>query len=80
MQETPDVYVIGDQPKLQTKLVVDGDEGEEGKKCRIILMPRFAETGVLVLVNLRTLDVRSLQFTAEGMSGVGEERDPSTIV
>lgn len=65
IKETPDIYVLGDQPKLQTKLVADG----EGKKCRIILVPRFAETGMLVLVNLRTLDVRSIRFSAEGMTG-----------
>jgi DNA polymerase delta subunit 2 len=73
IKETPDIYVVGDQPKLQTKLIADRDGGKEGKKCRIILVPRFAETGTVVLVNLRTLDVRSVQFTAERMSGALEQ-------
>jgi DNA polymerase delta subunit 2 len=68
IQETPDVYVIGDQPRLQTKLFVDTEEGKQ-KKCRIVLLPRFSETGVLVLVNLRTLGVKTTMFETVGMSG-----------
>lgn len=69
IQATPDVYVIGDQPKLQTKLIVK-DDREGGKRmCRIVLVPKFAETGVLVLVNLRTLGVTSIRFDVKGMDG-----------
>ncbi|KZT11491.1 uncharacterized protein LAESUDRAFT_755134 [Laetiporus sulphureus 93-53] len=105
--ETPDVYVVGNQPRFATRVVEergwgprrrkvnveDGDgvdeeeidesppegegevgmEGEEGvKRCRIVLVPRFRETGTLVLVNLRTLAVRTVQFAVEGMSAGGE--------
>ncbi|KII88950.1 hypothetical protein PLICRDRAFT_159910 [Plicaturopsis crispa FD-325 SS-3] len=66
IHETPDIYVIGGQPQFQTKLVE-----EEGKRCRIVLVPSFAETGVLVLVNLRTLGVRSVSFAVEGMTAGG---------
>jgi DNA polymerase delta subunit 2 len=60
INETPDIYVIGDQPRFQTKVVVDEDDDK--RKSRVILVPRFADTGVMVLVNLRTLDVRTVQF------------------
>ena len=60
INETPHIYVIGDQPRFQTKVVVDEDDDK--RKSRVILVPRFADTGVMVLVNLRTLDVRTVQF------------------
>ena len=45
--------------KIFLKLVV----GEDGKAlCRIVLVPEFASTGVLVLVNLRTLEVKTRTF------------------
>lgn len=67
LDATPDVYVIGNQPRFQTRLVVEGDV-----KCRVVLVPAFAETGTLVLVNLATLDVRTVEFAVEGMSAGGE--------
>jgi DNA polymerase delta subunit 2 len=72
--ETPDLYVIGNQPRFQTRMVA-GNPNEDGsgdKRCRVVLVPRFAETGVLVLVNLRTLGVKTLRFAVEGMTGGGE--------
>lgn len=61
--ETPDLYIIGNQPRLQTKLVK-----EDGERCRIVLVPRFSETGVCALVNLRTLAVKSMKFAVKGMT------------
>ncbi|KAI0807245.1 DNA polymerase alpha/epsilon subunit B-domain-containing protein [Fomes fomentarius] len=72
--QTPDIYVVGNQPAFATKLVEEqGDTDVEDKrrgpkKCRIVLLPSFRQTGVLVLVNLRTLAVRKIQFGVEGMS------------
>ncbi len=78
MAQTPDIYVVGNQPGFATKLVEDdGDEGLEDeterspKRCRIVLLPRFRESGLLVLVNLRTLEIRRVQFAVEGMSAGG---------
>jgi DNA polymerase delta subunit 2 len=72
--ETPDLYVIGNQPRFQTRMVAGNpdEDGSGDKRCRIVLVPRFAETGVLVLVNLRTLGVKTLRFAVEGMTGGGE--------
>lgn len=66
LTHTPDIYVIGNQPRLQSRLVTeeeDEDVGGTTKRSRIILVPEFAKTGVLVLVNLRTLRVRSIKFS-----------------
>ena len=78
MAQTPDIYVVGNQPAFATKVVEDdGDEGLEDeaerlpKRCRIVLLPSFRESGLIALVNLRTLEVRKVQFAVEGMSAGG---------
>ncbi|KAI0831069.1 DNA polymerase alpha/epsilon subunit B-domain-containing protein [Trametes gibbosa] len=71
---TPDVYVVGNQPAFATKLVQDEEQDKDAetrKRCRIVLLPSFKDSGVLVLVNLRTLEVRKVQFAVEEMSAGG---------
>jgi DNA polymerase delta subunit 2 len=70
--EMPDLYIVGGQKKFGTKLVAEAVDGEK-KRCRLILVPSFAKTGVLVLVNLRTLDVKTITFAVAGMTGNGKE-------
>ncbi|KAF7965129.1 hypothetical protein HWV62_45531 [Athelia sp. TMB] len=79
----PDVYVAGCQPAFGTRFIrADGEKGE-GKKgggegaegTRIILLPSFARTGLLVLLNLRTLRVRRVRFGVRGMGAGGGEGD-----
>jgi len=74
IMETPDLYIIGNQPRFQTRMITgEPDESGSGeKRCRVVLVPVFAETGVLVLVNLRTLGVKCVRFGVEGMTGDGE--------
>ena len=38
--------------------------GREGQKVRLLCVPRFSSTGILVLVNLRTLNVQPITFDA----------------
>ena len=64
---------------FKTKLAVeesDGNEGGEGgrKRCRIVLVPKFKDTGMVVLVNLRSLGVRTVKFAVQGMSSGGWEK------
>ncbi|KZV65840.1 hypothetical protein PENSPDRAFT_111792 [Peniophora sp. CONT] len=66
LRATPDVYVHGCQPHFATRLVED-----DSKRCRVVLAPSFAESGVLVLIGLRTLNVRTVKFAVSGMA-VGE--------
>ncbi|KIJ69512.1 hypothetical protein HYDPIDRAFT_24347 [Hydnomerulius pinastri MD-312] len=75
LKETPDIYVVGGMPEFGTELVGPEESGAKkiSKRCRVVLVPSFAETGVLVLVNLRTLDVRRVNFGVAGMSTGGKE-------
>lgn len=59
--EPADFYIIGNQPQFATKMV-EGDES----RCRIILVPAFKETGIIVLANLRTLEVKTMSFSLDG--------------
>ncbi|KAF5324645.1 hypothetical protein D9611_004389 [Ephemerocybe angulata] len=71
LKDTPDIYLVGGQTRFGTKLV----EGEDLKKrkiqCRVVMVPNFSRTGTLVLVNLRSLEVKCVQFGVSGMTGAG---------
>jgi DNA polymerase delta subunit 2 len=72
VHETPEVYIVGNQPAFKTKLVSEpAEEGAGAIRCRIVLVPKFSESGVLVLVNLRTLGVRTVCIAVSGMSSGG---------
>ncbi|KAJ3990034.1 DNA polymerase alpha/epsilon subunit B-domain-containing protein [Lentinula detonsa] len=70
LKETPDIYIVGGQKRFMTKLVED-DGKDDGlrKRCRLVLVPEFSETGILVLVNLRSLRVKTVRFRGENMTG-----------
>jgi DNA polymerase delta subunit 2 len=83
LTETPDIYVIGNQPRFQTRLVTEDERedvrsvrrlpGQRPKRCRIVLLPEFAKTGTMVLVNLRTLRVKNVRFALGAMRSVEEK-------
>lgn len=73
LMETPDLYIVGNQPEFRTKMVRDK---EEGRRCRIVLVPQFKKSGAVVLVNLRTLAVRTVSFAVHGMRSGGEMTRP----
>ncbi|BGP12477.1 hypothetical protein JCM10213_006956 [Rhodosporidiobolus nylandii] len=68
LYQTPHVYFIGNQPSFSTRLVsgtaTTEDGGEEEVKVRIVLLPRFCETGEVVLVNTKSLETRVVRFAA----------------
>ncbi|KAF9496029.1 hypothetical protein BDN71DRAFT_1446729 [Pleurotus eryngii] len=66
IQETPDIYVVGCQKRFGTRLVSEDDGGGGSRKCRIIMVPNFSETGILVLVDMKTLAVKTIKFMAKG--------------
>ncbi|KAK0528350.1 DNA polymerase delta small subunit Cdc1 [Tilletia horrida] len=52
IRDAPDVYFVGNQPTFGTMLY----ESPDGHQTRVVLLPRFSQTGDVVLVNLRTLE------------------------
>jgi DNA polymerase delta subunit 2 len=62
LHKTPDIYVIGCQPEFASRLVQN-----ETSRCRVVLVPSFSESGMLVLVGLRSLSVKVIRFSAKGM-------------
>jgi DNA polymerase delta subunit 2 len=75
--ETPDLYIVGNQKRFATKVITeeseDGDADTSRIRCRIVMVPDFARTGELVLINLGSLEVRTVVFSVERMTGGGEE-------
>lgn len=75
--ETPDLYIVGNQKRFATKVITkDGEDGNADTsrvRCRIVMVPDFARTGELVLINLGSLEVRTVIFSVEKMTGGGEE-------
>ncbi|PFH52386.1 hypothetical protein AMATHDRAFT_46256 [Amanita thiersii Skay4041] len=75
VKATPDIYIVGCQRRFGTKLVTrhNADDDNVPQRCRIILVPNFSETGILVLVNLRNLEVKTIHFTIEGKDETKED-------
>jgi DNA polymerase delta subunit 2 len=53
LHDCPHIFFAGSQPKFDTAVI----EGQEGQTVRLIAVPRFAETGDIVLVDMETLEV-----------------------
>lgn len=74
LKHTPDIYVLGCQPEFATRLVrnkdytdggeVDDAEGDGEQMCRVVLVPEFKRSGMLVMVNLRNMNVRAVRFSS----------------
>lgn len=58
IEECPHVYFVGNQPRFETTVI----EGPAGQVVRLIAVPKFKETGELVLLDTDTLDVEIVQF------------------
>ena len=52
MDECPHVYFVGNQPGFDTSLI----EGPDGQSVRLVAIPRFYETGQIVLLDSETLE------------------------
>ncbi|KAF8631413.1 hypothetical protein AX17_005091 [Amanita inopinata Kibby_2008] len=79
MNMTPDIYIVGGQERFGTRLVKYENDGRAMLQCRIVTIPSFSETGTLVLINVRTLDVKTVKFTTEGMGKVGKETEEAEL-
>ena len=58
MNSCPHLFFVGSQPKFDTASI----EGPEGQVVRLIAVPKFSETGELVLVDSETLEASVVKF------------------
>ena len=52
------MYFVGNQPKFETTTI----EGPSGQRVRLIAVPKFQETGEVVLLDTDTLEVELMKF------------------
>lgn len=62
LNETPHIYFVGSQPKFATRLVEDVGIDGYNVKYRLIMVPRYSETGQIVLVDIDTLETRLVEI------------------
>jgi DNA polymerase delta subunit 2 len=62
IEKTPDIYVIGNQDEFGTRMINSVANNGEPVRCRVILIPRFSQTGAVVLVNLVTMNVKIVEL------------------
>lgn len=58
INESPHVYFVGNQPKFETTVI----EGPVGQQVTLIAVPKFKETGEMVLLDTDTLRVDVMKF------------------
>lgn len=58
IEECPHVYFVGSQPAFETAIV----DGPAGQSVRLIAVPKFKETGEVVLLDMDTLEVETVNF------------------
>lgn len=58
IEECPHVFFVGNQPKFDTTVI----EGPHGQEVRLIAIPKFHQTGELLLVDSETLEVEVVKF------------------
>lgn len=58
IEETPHVFIVGNQPFFDTAMV----EGQTGQMVRLIAVPSFKQTGELVVLDMQTLEAKSMKI------------------
>uniref|UniRef100_A0A3N7G2A3 DNA polymerase alpha/delta/epsilon subunit B domain-containing protein n=1 Tax=Populus trichocarpa TaxID=3694 RepID=A0A3N7G2A3_POPTR len=58
IESCPHVYFVGNQDKYGTRIL----KGSEGQLVRLISIPKFCNTGMVVVLNLRNLECHTLSF------------------
>ncbi len=69
--EVPDVCAIGCQPRFATRLMKVGKRRSRVVLVPSFVVPSFAQTGILVLVGLKSLDVRIVRLTEDILAHSG---------
>ncbi|KAJ1878525.1 DNA polymerase delta small subunit Cdc1 [Coemansia sp. RSA 486] len=60
LHATPHVYFVGNQDKFDSMVA----SGPDGQHTRVIMVPRFADSHQVVLLNMRTLECTALEIAA----------------
>lgn len=71
IEDCPDVYFAGNQPRFATSVM----EGADGQRTRVVCVPSFAETGQAVLVDVATLECTVLSVSGTGAAAAAMETD-----
>ena len=58
LKDCPHIYFAGNQPQFDSRVV----EGPVGQEVLLVAVPKFRDTGKVVLVDLETLRVECKQF------------------
>jgi DNA polymerase delta subunit 2 len=66
VEECPHVYFVGNQPRFDST-VIEGPAA--GQTVRLVTIPRFYESGQLVLIDAETLEVELVQFDVPAETG-----------
>jgi DNA polymerase delta subunit 2 len=61
LEECPHIYVVGNQPRFESAVI----EGPLGQAVCLIALPKFRETGELVILDTDTLTVETITFGVE---------------
>ena len=58
MEDCPHVFFVGNQPYYETAVI----EGPQGQTVRLISVPKFRETGEVLLLDTDTLEVETVKL------------------
>jgi DNA polymerase delta subunit 2 len=62
LQVCPHIFVVGDQPQFETTVI----EGPQNQSVRLITVPSFRDTGLVILLDSETLEVDCIKFDVFG--------------
>ncbi|KAI8921375.1 DNA polymerase alpha/epsilon subunit B-domain-containing protein [Powellomyces hirtus] len=63
LSSRPHIYIVGNQPKFETSLMTDTQQNQ----TRVVLVPSFAVSKTIVLINLRTLEASPVVFNTKAL-------------
>jgi DNA polymerase delta subunit 2 len=55
------VYFIGNQPQFDQDTLI----GPDGQQVKVVLVPSFSETNTIVLVNVNTLECKTININVD---------------
>jgi DNA polymerase delta subunit 2 len=58
IEECPHVFFVGNQPKFESAVI----DGPIGQSVTLIAVPKFSETGEVILLDTGTLEVGVVKF------------------